>query len=411
MPTEAGAPGGPARAASAPVRRSRRGLIIAGVAAGVLALLVVASGLLSRAHDAAQLKTWTRAQAIPAVSTISASADAGGRALVLPGNLQAFYNAPIYSRVSGYVHRWRQDIGAHVHSGELLATIETPELDQQIEQARADIASAQANVQLAATTAQRWSKLLSQDAVSKQETDEKLGDLAVKTAQLNSAKANLGRLLAMKGFARITAPFDGVITARKTDIGALVNAGASATANSELFDVAKIDKLRLYVHVPQNQSAQIRPGETVTLTVPEYPGRTFPAVLSATSNAVSDSSGTLLVELLVANADEALKAGDYAQVAFQLPGGAGASTLLLPTSAVLFRNKGTEVAVVGPDSRARMRSVTIGRDLGESVEITSGISQSDTVIDNPPDSILDGELVRVTASARAQPARTVNAAD
>ena len=332
--------------------------------------------------------------------------------LVLPGSLQAFYNAPIYARVPGYVHGWYADIGAQVKAGQLLATIDTPELDQQLIQARADLASAKANMQLASITAQRWSKMLAQDAVSKQETDEKSGDLATKTAQVNAAQANVDRLLALKSFARIVAPFDGVVTARKIDIGTLVNAGANAAPNSELFDVAKIDQLRLYVHVPQNYSSKIRAGMTATLSVPEYPGRTFQAKLDTTANSISNNSGTLLVELMVDNHDQLLKDGDYAQVRFDFQGQPATSetTLLLPSSALLFRRNGTQAAVVGPDNHVHLKPVTVGRDLGATIEVESGLTPEDRVIDNPPDSISNGQLVRVVRSPSAQAAGAGNGA-
>ena len=406
MPTDAAARA-PAPGSSAPPRapqRSHRGLVITAIVAACLALVVVVAGVLSRAHQGSQLKTWTSAEEVPAVNLVSPTSQTGTQALVLPGNLQAFYNASIYPRVSGYVRAWYVDIGAHVKTGQLMATVDTPELDQQIEQARADLASAQANMQLARTTSERWARLLTQDAVSKQESDEKSGDLAVKTAQVNAAKANLDRLAALKSFARITAPFDGVVTARRVDIGALVNAGSGATTSSELFDVAKVDRLRLYVRVPQGDSARIGPGTTATLTVPEYPGRTFNAVLDTTSNAVSDTSGTLLVELMVDNADAALKAGDYAEVRFDIAGAApGQATLRLPSSALLFRKSGMEAAVVGPDDRVHLRPVTIRRNLGATMEIASGLTASDRVIDNPPDSVAEGELVRVIPSDQAKP--------
>jgi RND family efflux transporter MFP subunit len=294
-----------------------------------------------------------------------------------------------------------------VKAGQVLATIDTPELDQQLAQARADLESAEANMRLARTTAQRWTTLLTQDAVSKQETEEKAGDLAAKTAMVNAARANVNRLLALKSFSRITAPFDGVVTARRTDIGALVNAGAGATANSELFDVAKVDRLRLYVHVPQSYSARIRPGITATLTVPEYPGRVFQATLTSTSDAVSASSGTVLVELAVDNTDRALHAGDYAQVKFDLGAAdrAGSEALRVPASVLLFRASGLQAAIIDPNSRVRLQNVTISRDLGQTVEIASGLSADDRVIDNPPDSIADGDRVRVVSPAIGQQER------
>jgi len=405
QPTGVGA--GPPIPGSYPTRarpRSPINLRLVAIAASGLAVLVVVLGLLSRAHDAAAVKSWTTAQAIPAVSLVTPTAGSGGGVLVLPGSLQAFYNAPIYARVPGYVHGWYADIGAQVKAGQLLATIDTPELDQQLIQARADLASAKANMQLASITAQRWSKMLAQDAVSKQETDEKSGDLATKTAQVNAEQANVDRLLALKSFARIVAPFDGVVTARKIDIGALVNAGANAAPNSELFDVAKIDQLRLYVHVPQNYSSKIRAGATATLSVPEYPGKLFQAQLDTTANSISNNSGTLLVELMVDNHDQLLKDGDYAQVRFDFQGQTSTSetTLVLPASALLFRRNGTQAAVVGLDNHVHLKPVTVGRDLGATIEVESGLTPEDRVIDNPPDSISNGQLVRVVRSPSAQ---------
>jgi membrane fusion protein, multidrug efflux system len=313
--------------------------------------------------------------------------------------------------VSGYVHAWYADIGARVKQGQLLATIDTPELDQQLIQARADLESAQANMDLAQTTAQRWSALLAKDAVSKQESEERTGDFKVKSALVHAAQANVNRLLALKAFARIVAPFAGVVTQRRTDIGALVNAGASANPTAELFDVAKIDRLRLYVHVPQNYAAQVGSGVKATLSVPEYPGRTFPATFASTANAVSDNSGTLLVELLVDNPGDVLKAGDYAQVSFALPQAAGAdATVRVPSSALLFRQSGLEAAVVGPDDHVHLRHVTPGRDLGATMEVTAGLSPSDTIVNNPPDSIAEGQLVRVVPAGGAAAANTAHAA-
>jgi RND family efflux transporter MFP subunit len=376
-------------------RPSRRTLVIAAAVAGALAVVVVAAGLIARAHDAGRTRRWTDLQSIPVVALVSPTTEARGQALVLPGNLQAFYNAPIYSRVSGYVRAWDKDIGARVTAGETLAVIDTPELDQQLIQARANLESAQADMRLARTTADRWVRLLAQDAVSKQETDEKTGDLAVKAAHVNSARAEVDRLLALKGFARIVAPFDGVVTARKTDIGALINAGSGASATTELFDVAKVDRLRLYVNVPQSESAGLRPGLAASLTVPERPGQSFPATLATTADAVSDRSGTLLVELMVDNADGRLKAGDYAEVRFDTAGLPASGTLLVPSSALLFRKTGMEAAVVGDDDHVRLRPVKVGRDLGSSIEIQGGLTLADRIVDNPPDSLADGQLVRV----------------
>lgn len=379
-------------------RPSSRSLIIAAIAATIIALVIVVSGLLTRLGAAHETETWTKAQAIPVVSLVTPEPEASVQDLVLPGTLNAYFNAPIYARVPGYLKNWYHDIGERVKSGELLAVIDTPDLDQQLVQARADLATAQANMNLAQVTAKRWTSLLKQDAVSAQEADEKNGDLAAKTAQMNAAEANVGRLLALKAFSRIVAPFDGVITARKVDVGYLINAGAGASTGSELFDVAKVDKLRLYVSVPQVYAARIRPGVKASLTVPEYPGRSFPAQLVTTANAVSDKTGTVLVELMVNNSDRVLTAGDYAQVTFDMPGDfvSGGKTVRLPSSVLIFRDKkGPEVAILGTNDRVSLKPVTVGRDLGVSIDITSGIAPTDRVIDNPPDSITDGELVRL----------------
>jgi multidrug efflux system membrane fusion protein len=380
-------------------RPSTRTLKIAGVVALCIAGLVVVAGVATRAADTGQLKSWTRAEAIPTVEFVRPSPTAAGEKLTLPGNLTAFNTAQIYARVPGYVHGWYQDIGARVKKGQLLALIDTPELDQQIAQARADVVSAQASQSLSKTTANRWAGLLAADAVSKQEADEKAGDLTVKNAAVKAAQANLDRLIALKGFARIVAPFDGVVTSRNADIGALVNAGAGSGSGSSspLFTVADISSLRAYVHVPQSYSAQIKPGELAQMALPDYPGRTFPAKLVSTADAISDQSGTLLVELQADNPTGALKPGDYAQVSFDLPKGQGAQ-LTLPASALLFRSHGLEVAVVTPNNHIVMKHIAIGQDMGATVEVASGLDPADRVVDNPPDSLAAGDLVRIAGA-------------
>jgi RND family efflux transporter MFP subunit len=379
-------------------RRPQRWLPIAGVAGAALAVTVVVTGALTREAEADKLKTWTTAEAVPTVAVVNPAAEGAAKDLVLPGTVQAFYNAPIYARVSGYVKKWYQDIGAQVHAGQVLAEIDTPELDQQLAQAKANLASAVAAQKLAETTASRWTKLLAEDAVSKQETDEKSGDLESKTAAVEAAKARVDQLAALEAFKRLTAPFDGVVTARKTDIGALINAGAGAST-SELFDVADVRKLRIYVRVPQAYSASIRPGMTAQIAVPEHPGHSFTATLTGSADAVNDQSGTVLVQLLVDNAKGALKAGDYAQVTFSVP--PQGNQMRLPSSALLYRNKGAEVAVVGPHDRVQLKPVEITRDLGAEVEIAAGVAPGDKVVNNPPDSLAEGELVRVKAEGRS----------
>jgi RND family efflux transporter MFP subunit len=365
---------------------------IALIGAALLAVILLA-GFYTRFVEARAVKSWTSEEDIPTVALVSVAANGKGQELVLPGTLQAFYDAQLYSRVPGYVHAWYKDIGAHVRKGDLLAAIDTPELDQQISQARADVGAAIAAEKLSGTTAERWRSLLPLDAVSKQDAEEKEEEFASKTGAAKAAQANLDRLLAMKQFARIVAPFDGVVTQRAADIGALVNGGPSSNG-SPLFAVADIGRLRLYVNVPQSYSAQITPGMTVSLTVPEYPGRAFPAKLLSTSNAISAQSSTLLVELEVDNTGGVLKPGEYAQVRMGLPKSRTAM-LQLPASALIFRAEGLQVATVGPDDRVVMKNVSIGTDLGTQVTIASGLTSSDRVVNNPPDSLAAGDKVRI----------------
>ena len=372
--------------------RIRRLKLLGGVAIAA-AVAVVAVGTLTRVHAAVQLKTWTAAQAVPAVQVLQPSGQAGAQQLLLPGTVAAFYNAPIYARVNGYVKNWYRDIGDHVRAGELLAAIDTPELDQQLTQAKANLASAVAAQQLAQITANRWTKLLADDAVSLQEQQEKTGDLLSKTAAVKAAQAQVDQYEAETSFKRLVAPFAGVVTARKTDVGDLVDAGAGAPT-SELFDVSDVHKLRIYVRVPQNYSAQLKTGMTAEIAVPEYPGRKFSATMIGSAGAVNDQSGTVLVQLLADNGMGEMKPGDYAEVTFALAPQAGVVTT--PASALIFRRTGVEVATVGPDSRVIMRPVVIARDLGTTVEIATGVGPQDRVVDNPPDSLANGELVRVT---------------
>jgi RND family efflux transporter MFP subunit len=376
----------------------RRNLRRAGIAGAGLLAAILLFGIYTRFVEASDLKSWTSEEDIPTVALISPIANGKAQALVLPGALQAFYDAQIYSRVPGYVHAWYKDIGAHVKKGDLLATIDTPELDQQISQARADVGAAIAAQKLSGTTARRWESLLPLDAVSKQDAEEKEEDLASKTGAVKAAEANLDRLRAMKEFARIVAPFDGVVTKRTADIGALVNGGPASNGNP-LFAVSDIDYLRVYVDVPQSYSAQIVPGATVSLTVPEYLDKTFAAKLLSTSNAISAQSSTLLVEFEVDNNDSFLKPGDYAQVSMSLPQGNAA--LRLPASALMFRASGLQVATIGNNNRILMKRISIGTDLGTQVTIASGLSAKDRVVNNPPDSLSTGDKVRVGVASDA----------
>ncbi|MGN8000071.1 efflux RND transporter periplasmic adaptor subunit [Sphingomonas sp. 22176] len=374
--------------------RAPRGLKTAGIAAVVIAGAVIALGTMSRAHDAGEAQHWSDARSIPVVHLVPVQAAAATGSLSLPGTLEAWNAAKLYARVGGYVRGWDKDIGAAVAAGTPLAQIDTPELDQQIGQARADLASAVANAGLAKSTAARWNDLLTTHSVSQQEADEKNGELAVRNAAVNGARANLGRLLAMKGFATVRAPFAGVVTQRAADIGDLV--GPSSGNQQPLFSVADVRKIRIYVSVPQVYSSAIHPGLPATLTVPDYPGRTFTAQVVGESGAISQQSGAFQVQLVTDNPGALLEPGGYAKVGFNVAGQAG--TVQVPASALVFRAQGARVALVSPDGHVHLQAITIGRDLGPTVEVLGGLKPGDRVVDNPPDSVSEGELVRVQQS-------------
>ena len=381
----------------------KRRLKLAGLVGSVAAVALVGWGVFARARDAGQMQTWADDRATPAVRVVNPRGSGGAEGLELPGQLQAYNDAPIYARVPGYLKSWNEDIGAKVKAGQLLAVIDAPELDQQLAEAQANLATAQANLTLAKVTADRFSDLAGDDAVSKQDADEKTGALAARTAAVQAAQADVQRLRALESFKRIVAPFDGVVTQRSANIGALVNAGSGASATSALFNVADVHKLRVYAQVPQSASAAIHAGMAASLTLPQYPGRTFAAQVVSDAGAVSAQTGSLLVELQVANEDGALKPGDYAQVRFALP--QGANIVRVPASALIFRRQGLQIATVGADDHAHLRLVSIARDLGGEVELNGGVGPSDRVIDTPPDSLEDGDVVRIApaeAKAHAQ---------
>ena len=368
-----------------------KGLKTAGIVAGVIAMGVVAVGAIGRAHDTHEAQSWSDARSIPTVHLVAVKASAPADGLTMPGTMQAWNAAKIYARVGGYLRAWYKDIGAPVAAGTPLAQIDTPELDQQIAQARADVTSARANASLARSTAARWNDLLTTNSVSRQEADEKNGDLASKNAAVQAAQANLARLLASKTFATLRAPFAGVVTARIAEIGDLV--GPGATNQQPLFAIADIHKIRVYVSVPQVYSASMTPGLPATLSLPDYPGRTFDARVIGNSGAINSQTGTFDVQLLADNPGSVLKPGGYAQVRFSVPGQSG--TVQIPSSALIFRSQGTQVALVGPGGHVKMQTITLGRDLGGTVEVTSGLPRAVRIVDNPPDSIAQGELVRV----------------
>ncbi|UPG86130.1 efflux RND transporter periplasmic adaptor subunit [Luteibacter aegosomatis] len=372
-------------------RPSSRRLRLVGIIAGIVVLAVVVAGVATRANDARKLREWTDDQAVPTVNLVHPEGNQGGGDLQLPARLQAFARAPIYARTSGYLKSWKFDIGQKVKAGDVLGEIETPDLDQQLLQAKADLASARANEALAQTTAKRWQSMRDSDSVSKQEVDEKTGDYEAKHALAQAAQANLERIQATKGFAKLVAPFDGVVTARETDVGALINAGGGG---QELFVVSDTRKLRLYVNVPQNYAPAIKQGAQVKLSVPEYPGQTFTGTVESSSAAINAASGTTLVQVAVDNQDGRLLPGAYASVTFDLP--ANAALYRVPASALVYDEKGLRVAVVDAQNKVTFRTVTIAQDFGKTVQLASGIQGDDRLIESPPDGLADGDTVRVS---------------
>lgn len=362
-----------------------------GIGGAMLAAVAVALGLAIRFHEHHELVQWTDAQLIPSVRIVSALDPANEHLITLPGHLQAWYSAPIHARVGGYLKAWYKDIGDKVKAGDVLAVIDTPELDQQLEQAKAVLVKAQADANLANITAKRWQHLLGSDSVSKQEADEKVGEAAAAQATVLAAKADVDRLQALETFKKIVAPFDGVVTARRTDVGDLIT--ANNESGPELFTVADTHRVRLYVPVPEVDANAVKPGMKVTLSVPELPGRTFEATLLGNSNAINQSSGSLLAQFVADNSEGALKPGDYAEVQLGLP--VDPHMVSAPASALIFRDQGPQVAVLGPDSRAHLHKVHIAVDMGTTLQIDQGLSTTDRLIENPPDSLMDGDKVRV----------------
>ncbi|MGH9702894.1 MAG: efflux RND transporter periplasmic adaptor subunit [Candidatus Acidiferrales bacterium] len=338
------------------------------------------------------MKTETTDLAIPTVAVVHAKRGAPQQEIVLPGNIQAFTDAPIYARTNGYLRKWYVDIGAHVKAGQLLAEIDTPEVDQQLQQARADLNTAQANARLSSITAERYEGLKNTESVSKQDVDNAIGDYEAKKAMVQSAQHNVDRLQQLQGFAKIYAPFEGVITARNTDIGALIDSGSSGGAARELFHIAATRQLRVYINVPQAFSQAAKPGLITTLTLTEFPGRTFQGKLVRTADAIDMSSRTLLVEVDVDNPKGELLPGAFAEVHLQIP--TRTSTFIVPVSSLIFRSEGMQIAKIA-DDHAVLTRVVIGRDFGSEVEIISGVNGDEQIINSPPDSLVDGEKVRV----------------
>jgi RND family efflux transporter MFP subunit len=397
-----------AREATPAEARAPRGLRLAGLCALVVAIAVVVFGIVERRQNEVTVAQWTEAQAIPEVAVLTPKSSPAVAPLVLPGNIQAWYEAPMYARVSGYLKMWYFDYGAHVKKGEVLAEIDTPDLDAQLAAGQAKLNSAlavvnvrKAELQFAESTYNRWRES-PKGVVSEQETESKQADYGSAMARLNAANAEVAedqgevdRLNALEGFKKIIAPFDGVVTARETDIGALINAGSGTSNEPELFRMADVSKMRIFVQVPQQQSAGIAPGQEAEVHLPQYPGRTFKATVATTSDAINMEARTLLVELHVDNPDGLLQPGAYAQVVFRLP--SNPDVLRIPTSALVFRKQGLQVATLGPGDKIELKSVTLGRNLGTDVEVVSGLSASDRVVDSPPDSLASGDLVHVAS--------------
>ncbi|MFJ4443313.1 efflux RND transporter periplasmic adaptor subunit [Pseudomonas sp. NPDC089422] len=368
----------------------RRRLKLMGGAGLGLAALVVALGVYARQHQAAAVQAWTESRALPAVVTFNPSMNAAGETLSLPAHLQAWNMARVNARVSGYLKSWQADIGTTVKAGQPLAEIDSPELDQQLAQAKARLAQHQASASLARSTAARWQHLFASHSVSRQEVDEKVAAAAVASADAEAAQADYARLEDLAAYKVIRAPFTGTITARHAQIGQLIKADSDSA--SSLFDIADTRRLRLYVPVPQNYASQILPGMQVQLSVPERPGQHYLAALMGTSTAVDQASGTLLAQYAVENASGALLPGDYASARITLRSDAAAVSI--PSSALIFRAQGPQVAVLDAQSRAHLRSIHIAQDLGSKLIVDRGLGLKDQVVDNPSDALRDNDAVR-----------------
>jgi RND family efflux transporter MFP subunit len=374
---------------------SRRGLTIAGVSVLIVAVVVVIFGITTRKVADAKLQEWTEKQAVPVVATAPPDKRGKKTTFSLPGRLEAYIQAQMYARVTGYVKKWDADIGAPVKAGQLLAEIDAPDLDQQIMQAEANLASAKANAVLSDATLKRGQSLITTFAISQQDLEQRAADASNKQGLVRAAQANLDRLRVLEQYKRVVAPFDGLVTARATDIGALINAGAGG--GPALFVVSDISKLRVYVNVPQNYVPSIPVGTKAQIAVPEYPGRTFPATVEASARSVDAASNTVRMQLVVDNSRSELMTGDFTNVTFELPHPEVAMNV--PASALIFNESGLHVATVGNDNRIVLREVTISRDLGNEVEIGSGIAADDRVVINPPDSIASGDKVRIAGAS------------
>jgi membrane fusion protein, multidrug efflux system len=385
---------------------SRRKLGIFGVVAVIAALLLVVTGIRAREDAGVKLKEWTDNQAVPSVAVVLPDPKALTATIDLPGRLEAYYRAPIFARVSGYLKSWSADIGARVKAGDVIAEIDAPDLDQQLLQARADLTNQEASAKLSEVTLARRRTLIPSNFVSMQEIDERTADLSNKNASVKASQANVERLEALAAYKKITVPFDGIVTARSTDVGALINAGGSA--GPAMFVISDIKKLRVYVNVPQSYVPAIKIGANAVISVPEYKNRTFTATVEASSQSVDVNSGTTQMQLALDNAAGELMPGDFANVRLTLA--QDSLPLNIPSSALIFDESGLRVATVDANDRVVLKTVTIGRDLGRDLELASGVALNDRIITAPPDGVADGDQVRVvnTVKPPARPA-TVSA--
>jgi RND family efflux transporter MFP subunit len=394
---------------------------VAGIAL-VVALGIAVAGIMVRRHNESEVTKWTNELAVTSVATVTPKQGVTGQQISLPGDIEAWYEAPIYARVSGYLKAWYFDFGAHVTKGQLLAEIDAPDLDAQLAAAKARLASAEAQVNVRAaernfaeTTYARW-RDSPKGVVSEQETEAKKAesgsaDARYKAAQAeaNVTQSQVDQLTALEAFKRIIAPFDGIVTQRNTDVGALINAGSGVGGGSgpQLFRVADVHEMRVFVQVPQEISAGMHAGLTAEMSLPQYPDKTFKATVSTTAEAINKSSRTLLVELHAQNTDNLLQPGTFAQVRFNLADSPG--TLRIPTSALIFREDGAQLAILGPGNKVEMRAVKLGRNLGTEFEVLNGLAAADTVINSPPDSLSEGEVVKVAKDQPAPPAHEAEA--
>jgi RND family efflux transporter MFP subunit len=374
-------------------RPSRRGLLTTATGAVLLAGAVVGYGFIGRAESKQEVVQWTNTHAIPNVALAQSIPGSTHQTLTLPGDIQPFNRAAIYARVNGYVKGWDHDIGSSVKTGQVLATIDAPDLDQQLSQAKATLASVRANEEIAALTAKRNNVLVQKQVVSQQLADQTSADEAAKEAVVDANEANVQQLEAMQSFKTLVAPFDGVVTARNVQIGMLINAGGSGPA---LFEVSDLHRVRIYVQVPQSFSAGLAPGMKATFEMPQYPGVQFDATLSHISRAINANSHSMQVELQADNAAGKFFGGSYCNVHFEIP--TDPNLLKLPSTALVTGNQGTQVAVLDSHDKVVLKSVRLGRDLGDSVEITAGLSASERVINNPPETLASGDTVRVAAA-------------